>query len=54
MQAQEPITMTQYFWIIVPGKTQCWKTGATDEGLYINLQQEFFTRKIGRNIGETS
>jgi len=36
--------MTQLFWKIVLGKIQCGKTGATDEGFFINLQQKYHVR----------
>lgn len=43
-----------YFWTIVPGKTQCGKTGATNEG-FINLQQQLLLQGmiLQRNWNKT-
>ena len=43
-----------YFWTIVPGKTQCGKTGAVEEG-FINLQQQLrLQKKIAYTLGENT
>ena len=40
MAKQKQPNEHSYFWTIIPGKTQCGKTDAADEGLYLSSEME--------------